>query len=139
MLLNYLAGGWGKLMNRSFFYWIPRILGLIFALFISLFVLDVFSIARPWTAQIVALLIHLLPTVIILVALFIANRSSVIGGLLFLLIGAVFIYQTWGFGWGITLTFGGIPILIGIWFILEGVVSRARQKPTIQDPPQGEA
>lgn len=139
MLLHYLAGGWGKIMNKSFIYWIPRVLGLFFAFFISLFSLDVFNIVRPWMAQIVALLIHLIPTVIILVTLWIANRHRVIGGLLFLLIGAAFIYQTWGFGWGITLTFGGIPILIAIWFILEGVITRAGRKPTDQDLSPGEA
>lgn len=125
-------------MIKSTLYWIPRILGLIFALFISLFSLDVFSIPRPLSEQLVALLIHLIPTAVILVVLLIANRFGLFGGLLFLLIGAAYIYQTWGYGWGISLTFGGVPILIGILFILDGVFKRVGQKPADKEPLQGE-
>ncbi len=67
------------------FYWIIRIYLIIFILFISLFALDVFS--QPnW---LLALLIHLIPSFVLIMLAIFSWRNSFLGGILFSLI-AVF-------------------------------------------------
>lgn len=112
-----------------FLFWTARVLGILFALLVSLFALDVFRVARPFVEMMVALLSHLVPTAIVLIVLLIANRHGFVGGVMFLLIGAAYIFQTLGESWAVALTFGGIPILIGIMFILEGVFQRTAHPP----------
>jgi hypothetical protein len=63
---------------------------LLFAAFISLFALDVFSEEYSVGQTILALLVHLVPTWLILVVLAVAWRSAVVGGMLFILLGALF-------------------------------------------------
>ncbi|PIR43833.1 hypothetical protein COV24_00715 [candidate division WWE3 bacterium CG10_big_fil_rev_8_21_14_0_10_32_10] len=65
------------------FYWLPRILSILFVAFISMFALDVFG--KPqWF---LALLIHLIPSFILCVLTFIAWKYEKIGGALFIILG----------------------------------------------------
>ncbi len=59
-------------MIKKFLYWLPRILGILFALFISIFALDSFGEGIPFPEAIVGFLIHLVPTYIMIVVLLIA-------------------------------------------------------------------
>ena len=68
-------------------YWIPRILCLLFAVFISLFALDVFSEGYGFWETIVALVMHLVPPGMILMALAIAWRWEWLGAILFVALG----------------------------------------------------
>lgn len=122
---------------KLFLYWTPRVLSVLFALFISLFALDVFVVGRPFLDILASFLIHLVPTAIVVGALILACRYRAVGGVMFIMIGAAFIFQTRGFGWGIYLAFGGIPILIGILFMLEGFYNRS-EKRLVEDLPEGE-
>ncbi|MBN2430454.1 MAG: hypothetical protein JXQ27_03220 [Acidobacteria bacterium] len=76
----------------SFLYWTPRILGILLAVFISIFALDVFG----EDFSLLALLMHLIPTAVIVVVLIIAWRWELAGGLLFLLLGVFYIWWTYG-------------------------------------------
>ena len=62
-------------------FWTPRILCILFAVFVSLFALDVFGEGYDFWETIVALVMHLIPTGIILISLAIAwrRRDSVRG------------------------------------------------------------
>ncbi|MFC2026061.1 hypothetical protein ACFLUC_02580 [Chloroflexota bacterium] len=75
---------------ERFFYWTPRVLGLLFAGFISIFALDVFSEGYSTLETMVALFMHLIPTAFILIALGFAWRWERAGGIVFILIGAAF-------------------------------------------------
>lgn len=74
-------------MNNSInrlVYWTPRIMGIPFAAFISLFALDVFEDGFQGFQTILALLIHLLPTTgLVVLALIISWRWEWVGALLF--------------------------------------------------------
>lgn len=59
--------------------WTPRILSLLLIGFISLFALDVLVEVRPWTEILAALLVHLIPSFVLLVILALAWRRPWIG------------------------------------------------------------
>ena len=63
-------------------FWTPRVLGILIAVFFSLFALDVFSGGYGFWKTILALLIHLVPTYIVVIALVIAWRWEWAGAIL---------------------------------------------------------
>lgn len=76
-------------------HWAPRILGLLTILFISLFAFDSFSPSNTLWQNFLSLLIHLLPSIVMLIVLLIAWKWELAGGIIFLLAGiawSVFIY-----------------------------------------------
>jgi hypothetical protein len=74
---------------KKFLCWLPRILAILFVVFISLFAFDVFE--EPlWP---IALLIHLIPSFTLAGITFIAWKHEQLGGILFLLAGlAMFLF-----------------------------------------------
>ena len=70
-------------MKNKFLYWAPRILSILLAVFISLFALDVFSEGYPFWEAILALVIHLVPTYLVIIATVIAWKWEIIGGSIF--------------------------------------------------------
>ncbi len=64
-------------------FWAPRVLGILFALFVSVFALDVIDAGYgPWET-VGALLVHLVPSAILLVAIAAAWRRDGLGAVLF--------------------------------------------------------
>jgi len=83
-------------MSRSaerLLYWAPRILAIAFAVFISLFALDVFSENHGFWDTVLALSLHLIPTAVIVAALIAAWRWEWIGATLFAFLGALYAWQ----------------------------------------------
>ena len=54
--------GSGRIMKNNFLFWLPRILGILFAVFISIFALDAFGEGIPVLEAIIGFVIHLVPT-----------------------------------------------------------------------------
>lgn len=80
--------------------WTPRVLSILFACFLSLFALDVFAEGRPWTETLVALLVHLIPTYVLILILVIAWRRPWVGAAAYTLLAlayAIFAHRhpTW--------------------------------------------
>lgn len=82
-------------LERALF-WIPRALLMIFAAFLSLFALDVFAATDGLLPTVGALLLHLIPTALVLILLGIAWRRERTGGLLLLALAAFYIITTQG-------------------------------------------
>lgn len=76
-------------MTQRLLYWSPRILSIGFAIFLSLFALDVFDEFHGFWRVAAALAVHLIPALIIVVVLIAAWRWEWIGAVLYLL-GAVY-------------------------------------------------
>ncbi len=76
--------------------WAPRVLGILFALFLSLFALDVFSVGYNFWETSVALFIHLLPVFALLIAIVLAWRWEWVGALLFGSFSVWYLATTWG-------------------------------------------
>jgi len=69
------------------YHWLPRIIGILAILFISLFALDAFQPNLSIWQQIGAFLMHLIPSFILTALLLIAWKWENIGGIVFIIIG----------------------------------------------------
>ena len=108
-----------KSSTKQVLYWTPRILGILFALFISLFALDVFGEGYGFWESVGAFLIHLVPTFVILIALFVAWRREWIGAILFVGLGMFYLVVFRGdFDWITFLIIAGPLFLIGALFFV---------------------
>ena len=111
-------------MKRILF-WAPRILGILFAAFISIFALDVFGEGYGFWKTILALLMHLIPTGIILIVLAMSWRWEWVGGILFPALGVLYLVWSWGrFPWSVYLVMSGPLVLVGVLFLLNWVYRR---------------
>jgi len=111
-------------MNKKFLYWLPRILGILFAIFISVFALDAFGKGIPFPEVVVGFLIHLIPTYIVIAILLIAWKWELVGGILFILVGASYLVWAHIPHWTAFLLIGGPHVLIGILFIAAYFLSK---------------
>jgi len=99
--------------------WFPRVLAVVYALFIALFSFDVFSLDSSLLDKLGGFLIHNIPTLIILFALFLSWKKPIYGGTAFIVIGAIFtlFFRTYQ-RWDIFILISAPILLIGILFIL---------------------
>jgi len=65
--------------TKRVLFWGPRILCILFAVFVSLFALDVFGEGFGFWQTIIALVMHLIPTYVVVIALVIAWRWEWVG------------------------------------------------------------
>jgi TctA family transporter len=106
---------------KGLLYWSPRVLGILVAIFVSLFALDVFGEGYNFWETIIALAMHLIPTAIILIILAIAWRRERIGGFLFIVLGVLYIALFWDPSrWPAYLIISGPLFLTGLLFIFDG-------------------
>ncbi|MBM4167746.1 MAG: hypothetical protein FJ215_01105 [Ignavibacteria bacterium] len=104
---------------KRLLYWSPRILSILFAAFISLFALDVFAEGSGFWETVLALLIHLIPTFIIVAILTLSWKREWIGGILFLALGILYIVFSWGkFPWTTYVAKAGPLVLTGLLFLV---------------------
>jgi hypothetical protein len=98
-------------------FWSPRILCILFAIFLSLFALDVFNEDRGLGATILALLIHLTPVYIVVIILAIAWRREWIGATLFPSLAVIYLVFAWGrLHWSAYVVISGPLFLLGVLF-----------------------
>jgi hypothetical protein len=108
-----------KTTTKRILFWTPRVLCLLFAAFISLFALDVFGENRGFWNTLLALLIHLIPTGILLLILGLTWRWEWVGGLLFPALGTLYIVAFWGrFHWSVYAILSGSLFFLGALFLL---------------------
>lgn len=106
----------------------PRVLALLFVGFLSLFALDVFSEYQGWNT-VFALLIHLVPSLVLLTVVVIAWRFELVGAVVF--IGAA-VFYVWdvGFGrpWSWYAAIVGPALLVGLLYFGSWVMGYLRKK-----------
>jgi hypothetical protein len=106
-------------VTRRALYWTPRILCILFAVFLSMFALDVFSENEGFWTTVLALFIHLVPTYIVVIALVVAWRREWIGAILFIGLAVFYLVMAWGrFPWVAYLSISGPLLLTGGLFLL---------------------
>ena len=100
-------------------FWTPRILCILFAVFVSMFAADVFGEGYGFWETVVALLIHLVPTYIVIIALVVAWRRDWIGAILFIGLAVFYLVWAWGrFTWINYLVMSGPLFLVGVLFLV---------------------
>lgn len=121
-----------KAPMREILHWLPRLLGIVMAVFISIFALDVFGEGYTIGELMIALFMHLVPTLILIILLVIAWRWPHIGGVLFILLGMAFIILTYNRShWTAILLIPTPVILIGVFFITDAILQRRSTLPEI--------
>jgi len=75
---------------KNFLTWTPRIVLIAYSIFISVFALDAFSEEGSFFHRLGDFLMHLAPSVVVLLMLFLAWRFPLIGGLFVMILGMIF-------------------------------------------------
>ncbi|MBN2454655.1 hypothetical protein JXB11_03860 [Candidatus Woesearchaeota archaeon] len=109
-----------KKSTNKLLYWTPRVLGIAMVLFISLFALDVFGQGVGVWMTLAALLIHLVPTYLLVIALLVAWKREKIGAIIYLLLALGYIILSGGRQHFTAYLFITVPLLItGVLFALQ--------------------
>jgi len=104
-------------LSLLFIKWIPRILCIIFAIGISLFALDAFDNDEGFWKTLLALLIHLIPTLIVIAVLVLSWRWPWVGGISYISLGIAYLIWASKSGRGSEIIY--IPLFsIGILFLI---------------------
>jgi hypothetical protein len=109
---------------NKFIYWTPRILGIIFIIFLMIFSLDVFEPGLTIWQIITGLLIHNIPALFLLLILIISWKHEIVGGVTFIIAGLLYIlllamnprFEWYMLSWCIIIS--GPAFLIGILFTI---------------------
>lgn len=104
--------------------WAPRVLSVCFALFLGVFALDAFTVPFDPT-QLIGFLAHLLPTLVLLLVVFIAWRRELVGAAAFLVVAAFYILNV-GLDrpWSWYAAIAGPAALVGILYLAAWYVRR---------------
>ncbi len=101
--------------------WTPRVAGILFVLFISLFAFDVFEEGLGFWGTLLALLIHLIPSFLLAIAVVIAWKREWFGAVLFLGWAVWYVTSVRGFPWSVYAIIAGLPALIGLFFLADWI------------------
>ena len=108
----------------KFVYWTPRIVSIVFILFLMLFSLDVFGQGYGFWGTLLAFLIHNIPVFILTAILIISWKYEIVGGIAFILAGLLYIgmlfmssnFEWYMLSWSVMIS--GPAFFIGILFLM---------------------
>ena len=107
-----------KQVRKKLLFWAPRILCILFALFVSVFAFDVFSPDVPFGRAITGFLVHLIPVYLLIGVLILAWRWEWIGVVGTIILSALYIFMTKASEhWLAYLSLIGPMLLIGLLFL----------------------
>ena len=123
--------------------WTPRIAGILFVLFISLFAFDVFEEGLGFWGTLLALFMHLLPSILLAIAISIAWKREWFGAVLFIgwalffglllqLVPHVCASSPYGAPGPIALLTGFVIILGLLWYIVDAWILAPLERATGQ-------
>ncbi len=96
--------------------WTPRVLAILFVLFLSLFALDAWGIEGTLWQKLGGFLIHLIPSLALAIVVVLAWKWEWVGGAAFISGGVYYILAVHGH-WSWYLTIAGPAILVGVLFL----------------------
>jgi len=115
----------------KFIYWTPRVLSILFVLFLMVFSLDVFEPGLSAKEIAIGLFMHNIPALILLIVTIISWKHEIVGGITFIVAGIAYIvimltiHRFNGMDmWLPFLIIAGPAFLIGILFILNWIKKR---------------
>ncbi|OGH78322.1 MAG: hypothetical protein A2224_01380 [Candidatus Magasanikbacteria bacterium RIFOXYA2_FULL_40_20] len=128
---------------KRFVYWTPRILSIVFILFLALFSLDVFDGNYGFWGTVLALFMHNIPVFILSIILWISWKREIVGGVAFILAGLLYTGLTLsnviktGFEWyylAWAMQISGIAFFIGILFLVGWFRKKDTDSPPSEPP-----
>jgi len=106
-------------MKTSKLMWIPRVLAMIFIVFLSLFALDTFSGDAPLVKKLAGFFVHLIPSFILVLTWLISWKKPLMGGSIFILLSIAFAFFFRTYRSVPTFLLITFPVaLVGILFII---------------------
>jgi len=110
--------------KNKLLFWTPRILGIIFVLFLMMFSLDVFQPGLTTWQIVIGLFMHNIPALFLLIILIISWKHEMVGGIVFILVGLLYVLmlvmnsklEWYMLSWSVTIA--GPAFLTGILFII---------------------
>lgn len=118
---------------NGFIFWTPRILSILFILFLALFSLDVISSEYSIGEILLGLLMHNIPSLVLLIVLLISWKYEIVGGIVFLLAGLLYVANTmkaeipWHTALIWSMTIAGPAFLIGGLFLANWFLKKPRR------------
>ncbi len=111
-------------------YWSPRILSILFAMFLSLFALDVFREVHGFWPTVLAFAIHLVPAIVVIAVLLAAWRWEWIGTAVFSLaaVGYAVSVLPQHMDWAFVIS---LPLLVIAALFLTSWIERPKLRPAI--------
>jgi hypothetical protein len=112
-----------KKKRGKFIFWAPRILSILFALFLAVFSLDIFDMNLGFWGTAAGLMIHNIPSIALGIVIWISWKREMVGGVAFILAGLLYIIMLLirGFEYYMLLwilMISGPAFLIGILFLI---------------------
>jgi len=112
---------------NKFIFWTPRILAILFILFLAMFSLDIFGNNYTFWETVLGLFMHNIPVFILLTLLIISWKHELVGAVTFILAGVLYIamilinalkgsFEWYMLSW--SLTIAGPAFLVGYLFFL---------------------
>lgn len=101
---------------KKFIYYLPRVLSILIIAFFAMFILEGLSPEFNWQDS----LAHLVLALVVLLITIAAWKWPKIGGWFFFLFGLKYLLDVFDTEWLNGLIVGGIPLLTGILFLIEG-------------------
>lgn len=98
-------------------YWTPRVLGVVYLLFLAMFSLDIFDGGYGFWGTVVGLFMHNIPVIILAIVLWIAWKREIVGGAGFILSGIFYLVMIRG-ELPASLIIAGPAFLIGCLFMV---------------------
>lgn len=108
-------------MKYKVLYLFPRILMVVYILFLAIFALDVFKAGRSVIGILTGLFMHLIPNIVLAIVLAFAWKQQIMGGLSLIIIGVIMFY-IFRNPPGINIGLFGPVILSGGLFIAGGLL-----------------
>lgn len=110
--------------THKILYWSPRVLGILFIIFLMMFSLDVFEPELTAEQIAIGLFMHNIPALILLLSLIFSWKHEIVGGVAFILAGLLYIlllainskFEWYMLSW--VLIISGPAFLIGVLFII---------------------
>jgi hypothetical protein len=122
--------------KRNWLFWTPRILSILFILFLALFSLDIFDGNYGFWGTILGLFMHNLPSIILTILLIIFWNRGIVPGVVFILGGLAYVammltsismdgsFEWYTLSWSVIIS--GPAFVIGILFIIDWIKRKGK-------------
>jgi len=126
-----------KAKASKFIFWTPRIISILFILFLAMFSLDIFGNGYTFWETVLGLFMHNIPVFILTILLVLSWKHEIVGGIAFILAGFLYIgfilrniistgFEWYYLAWAAQIS--GIAFFIGVLFLIGWRRKKSRKR-----------